>query len=158
MLRGSTDNKLDTFSRTVMRMQGEMKERDEALKKIPPNVQEIIIGMKGDVAKSNKEMKKLSDFLDDKVSNNQLKKLMKKKLDVESYQKTFPKDQAPIDFLRGLIYDQTHEVQENVKTMMQHWDTKLVQLRKDLDTKIILKRLESFAEKYEVENNFEEQN
>lgn len=148
---GATDNKLDTFTRTVVRLQGEMKERDEALKKIPPNVQEMIKKMKEDVLASNKETKKLSDFLSEKVSNAQLKKLMKKKLDIDQYQKTFPKDQAPIDFLRGLIFDSTHEVQENVKNMMQHWDTKLVQLRKDLDLKIIYKRMEAFAEKFDVE-------
>ena len=39
--------------------------------------------------------------------------------------------------------------------MMQHWDTKLVQLRKDLDTKIIYKRMESFAEKFQVDHSFE---
>jgi uncharacterized protein Yka (UPF0111/DUF47 family) len=82
---GATDNKLDTFSRTVVRLQGEMKERDEALKKIPPNVQELLKKMKEEVVASNKETKKLTGLLEDKVSNAQLKKLMKKKLDVDSY-------------------------------------------------------------------------
>jgi uncharacterized protein Yka (UPF0111/DUF47 family) len=62
-----------------------MKERDEALKKIPPNVQELLKKMKEEVVASNKETKKLTGLLEDKVSNAQLKKLMKKKLDVDSY-------------------------------------------------------------------------
>jgi hypothetical protein len=60
-----------------------MKERDEALKKIPPNVTEMIKKMKQDVELSNKETKKQGEFLSEKVSNAQLKKLMKKKLDIE---------------------------------------------------------------------------
>jgi Skp family chaperone for outer membrane proteins len=133
-----------------------MKERDEALKKIPPNVQEIIKDMKERVSKVNKEMTGFNAKLDDKVSTTKLKKDMKRKMDIEAFQKTFPKDMAPIDFLRGLIYESTHEVQENVKNMMQHWDGKLVQIRKDLDTKIIYKRMESFAEKFQVEHSFNE--
>jgi hypothetical protein len=39
---------------------------------------------------------------------------------------------------------------------MQHWDTKLVQLRKDLDLKVIYKRMEAFIEKFEVESSFKE--
>ena len=43
---GATENNLDMFTRTVARLLGEMKERDEALKKIPPNVTEMIKKMK----------------------------------------------------------------------------------------------------------------
>ena len=100
-------------------------------------------------------MTKLTATVDEKISIKEMRERLEEKVDLSRFQRAFPPDQAPLDFLKGLIKTQTDTVTENIFNVVQGWDNKLVTLRRDIDVKGLYKRVANLAEKYLVDDQFD---
>ena len=110
-----------------------MKERDEALKKIPTNLESMVNSIQKTAKEQSEKMQEIRFSMESKADKKQMKIDMADKLDCNLFYRAFPHGQAPIDFMKGLIKEQTDEITQRVFEMVKHWDIKLVTLRKDLN-------------------------
>lgn len=127
-----------------------MKERDEALKKIPPNLE----GLVKQIQKASKESQGRMNLMDQtmltKVDKKEMKTALSEKLDDYLFYRAFPKGTAPKDYLKGMIKEDTDLITERVFELVKHWDIKMVTLRKDMNIEGIYKRLDTMIETYRV--------
>jgi len=59
-------------------------------------------------------MTKLTATVDEKISIKEMRERLEEKVDLSRFKRAFPPDQAPLDFLKGLIKTQTDTVTENI--------------------------------------------
>jgi hypothetical protein len=86
--------------------------------------------------------------MESKVDKKQFKIDLADKLDSDLFYRAFPRNSNPVDFMKGLIKEQTDEITDRVFEMVKHWDIKLVTLRKDLNIQGVYKRLDTMIEKF----------
>ena len=76
---------MESFCKLVLKLQNEMKDRDDALKKIPPNVKGMLTDMQGVIDKTKESFKKMQKTFDLKLDVSSFKESSELKLDKKTF-------------------------------------------------------------------------
>ena len=131
-------------------MQGEMKVRDEALKKVPTNTSQLLKDLSKKMDTTMKHVDSVDVKFVQKCDTIVVEKLLATKLDSDNFEKVFPKTKQPQETLKNMIRLETESFNERVMNMIKLWDQKISNLRSELNIQSIYRKLGTFPRKEEV--------
>ena len=143
--------RIEKFTKLVTVLQGEMKLRDEALKRVPSNTHQILKDLNSKMDKTMKHVDTVDSKFVSKIDITEVEKLMGTKLDNETFAKIFPANKQPQEHLKNLIRGETESFNERVLNMIKLWDQKISNLRSELNIQSIYRKLGTFPRKEEVD-------
>jgi len=115
-------NRIEKFTKFVAVMQGDMKQRDEALKRVPSNTHQILKDLNKKMDKTMLHVDKVDEKFAAKIDTEEVDRLLSAKLDCEVFSKVFPVNKAPQDTLKNMIKGETESFNERVMNMVKLWD------------------------------------
>ena len=148
--------RIEKFTKLVTVLQGEMKLRDEALKRVPSNTHQILKDLNSKMDKTMKHVDTVDSKFVSKIDITEVEKLMGTKLDNETFAKIFPANKQPQEHLKNLIRGETESFNERVLNMIKLWDQKISNLRSELNIQSIYRKLGTFPRKEEVDEKIQE--
>lgn len=154
-LKSSVD-RISKFTKLVTVMQGDMKQRDEALKRVPSNTHQILKDLNKKMDQTTKHVDSIDSKFAGKVDKTELVTLLGDKLDNDIFAKVFPMNKQPAEHLKALIKNETESFNERVLNMVKLWDSKIANLRSELNIQSIYRKLGTFPKKEEVKTQIDE--
>ena len=148
--------RIEKFTKLVTVLQGEMKLRDEALKRVPSNTHQILKDLNAKMDKTMKHVDTVDSKFVSKIDTTEVEKLLATKLDNETFAKIFPANKQPQEHLKNLIRGETESFNERVLNMIKLWDQKISNLRSELNIQSIYRKLGTFPRKEEVDEKIQE--
>ena len=128
-----------------------MKHRDEALKKIPPNVDKLIKDLNHQMGDNMERMERANEQFTTKVNITDFELQVKRKLDCDVFFRVFPEDISPSETLRNMMKVQSEMLSKRVIEMVKLWDQKICNLRNELNIQGLKARLNKMAIKEEID-------
>ena len=119
------------------------QDREEAIKKVPKNMDQIIAELRKHIDEHKKTHHTLNTSLQSKMSVTDFQSHLQLKLDLAAFEKWFPTKEYedPKDFFKGLITKEIDLLQKNILDMVKLWDQKLVKMRSELNITSVVKRI-----------------
>lgn len=132
------------------------QEREEAIKRVPANVDTLLSEMNIKIGEVKNFANSLEDVLNNKIELDYFKGEMLKKLDVTVFEKWFPDSQKtePRDFFKSMINSEVEWVHKSILDMVKMWDQKLVKLRNEMNIQSIVKRIGEKADSVDVNEQY----
>ena len=137
--------RIDNFQRAVLQMKIEMKNRDDALKRVPPNCAKILKEMRQEMKEINQRCDEVEGQFTNLVSVSKYEVDMKKKIDVETFKKVFPNVNSPAEHLRDMIKAETMSFTHEIRNLVKLWDSKITNLRSELNLHGLYRRISKLA-------------
>lgn len=148
--------RIEKFTKLVTVLQGEMKLRDEALKRVPSNTHQILKDLNAKMDKTMKHVDSVDQKFVSKIDAADVDKLLGAKLDCETFTRIFPSNKQPQEHLKNLIRSETESFNDRVLNMIKLWDQKISNLRSELNIQSIYRKLGTFPRKDEVDEKIQE--
>ena len=139
--------KIDKFSKMMLNLQQEMKSRDEALKKVPPNCTQLLKDLNKKCDGNTERVDDMFESLQDKVDSAEFEEEMSKKLNADRFYLMFPKGRTPQDHLKAMISFETSKFNDEIRNTIKLWDQKISNIRSELNIHGLYRKMNKLVDK-----------
>ena len=115
-------SKTEKFERAVLKMQHEMRSRDDALRKVPSNCAQLLKDLKRKTEVTAERCGDVERRFEGTVGVEAFESAMRGKLESAAFYKVFPTNRTPQDHLRTMIRTETQAFSEEIRNMVKLWD------------------------------------
>lgn len=115
-------SRIDQFNRVVQNIRDELKHQNEAVRKIPPNVDKTVRDVQKEIAACVEAVKELGAKFDIKADRDEVKAWIEPKLNSDIYFRLFPPEQPAVDTLKQMIRVHSEALSKRVIEMVKLWD------------------------------------